>query len=295
MRLPRTTGALSGVLIVLLGVWGALIPFIGPYFHYAFGSYQTWDYTTSRLWLEIVPGVVAVIGGLMLLTGARRTEGIVGGCLAVAAGIWFAIGPVVALLWHYVPNPTGAPMGGHTRQMLEFVGYFYGLGVAITGLAAFAMGRYFSRPRVIEEPVVAATAVATGVDVAREAEVGREAEVVRTGDTGTIPATEGGAVGAADAGTVPARDPGAVEAADAGTVPARDPGAVGAADAGTVAARDPGTVPVRDPGAVGTADAGTVPARGPGAIGRAEAGTLPSQRAVSRRRFGLFGRRRVAE
>jgi hypothetical protein len=168
MRLPRTTGALSGLLIVLLGLWGALIPFIGPYFHYAFGSYQTWHFTTSRLWLEIVPGVVAVVGGFMLLSGARRTEGIVGGWLAVAAGIWFAIGPVVALLWHHAGNPIGDPMGGYIRQMLELLGYFVGLGVAITGLAAFAMGRYYSRPRTVEEPVVAATAGATGPEAARE-------------------------------------------------------------------------------------------------------------------------------
>ena len=40
LRLPRTTGAMSGLLILLLGVWGGLIPFIGPYFHYAFGGYQ---------------------------------------------------------------------------------------------------------------------------------------------------------------------------------------------------------------------------------------------------------------
>ena len=65
-RLPRTTGALSGFLVILLGLWGALIPFVGPYFHYAFGSFQTWHYTSARLWLDIVPGAVAVIGGLML-------------------------------------------------------------------------------------------------------------------------------------------------------------------------------------------------------------------------------------
>jgi hypothetical protein len=49
LRLPRTTGAVSGLLIMLLGLWGGLIPFIGPYFHYAFGSYQTWHFTDQRL------------------------------------------------------------------------------------------------------------------------------------------------------------------------------------------------------------------------------------------------------
>ena len=155
-RLPRTTGALSGLLVILLGIWGALIPFVGPYFHYAFGSFQTWHYTSERLWLCIVPGAVAVIGGLMLLRSSHRSSGLLGGWLAVAAGAWFAVGPTLSLLWHHAGDPIGAPMGGHTRQALEWLGYFTGLGVAIAALAAFAMGRYFSRPRVVEEAAVAA-------------------------------------------------------------------------------------------------------------------------------------------
>lgn len=158
MRLPRTTGALAGVVIILLGLWGALITFVGPYFHYAFGSYTAWHYTSNRLWLEIVPGVVAIIGGLMLLRSSRRAGGVLSGWLAVAAGAWFAIGPAVSLLWHRAGNPIGAPTGGHVRQAVELLGYFYGLGVLMVALAAFAMGRFVSRPRVAEEPFVAAGA-----------------------------------------------------------------------------------------------------------------------------------------
>jgi len=155
-RVPRTTGALSGLLVIVLGVWGGLIPFIGPYFHYAFGSYRTWHYTSERLWLCIIPGAVAVIGGLMLLRSSHRSSGLLGGWLAVGAGAWFAIGPSISLLWHSAGDPIGAPMGGHTRQAIEWLGYFSGLGVLIAGLAAFAMGRYFSRPRVVEEAAIAA-------------------------------------------------------------------------------------------------------------------------------------------
>ncbi len=164
MRLPRTTGALSGVLIIALGLWGALVPFIGGYFHYGFGSYSTWHFTTNRLWLDILPGAAAVIGGLMLLSSSRRSSGVLGGWLAIAAGVWFAIGPVVSLWWHAAGNPIGAPMGGHVRQSLELLGFFYALGAAITGLAAFAMGRFVSRPRIAEEPFVAAGAAAGEVE-----------------------------------------------------------------------------------------------------------------------------------
>jgi hypothetical protein len=168
MRLPRTTGAFSGTLIVLLGLWGALIPFVGPYFHYAFGGYSTWHYTSARLWLNIVPGAVAVIGGLMLLRASTRVSGLAAGWVALAAGVWFAVGPSVSLLWHHTIYPIGTPAGGYTRQMIEWVGYFYGLGAAIIGLAAFAMGRFVSRPRIVEEPVMAAEAAVAEHEAAHD-------------------------------------------------------------------------------------------------------------------------------
>jgi hypothetical protein len=166
MRVPRTTGAFSGFLIVLLGLWGALVPFFGPYFHFAFGGYQTWHYTSERLWLCIVPGAVAVIGGIMLLRATTRVGGLTAGWVALAAGVWFAVGPSVSLLWHHTIYAIGTPAGGYTRQMIEWVGYFYGLGAAIIGLAAFAMGRFFSRPRIVEEPIVAAEAATAEAPVA---------------------------------------------------------------------------------------------------------------------------------
>jgi hypothetical protein len=173
-RLPRTTGALSGLLVILLGLWGGLVPFFGPYFHYAFGSYQTWHYTSERLWLCIIPGAVAVVGGLMLLRSAHRTSGLLGGWLALAAGAWFAIGPSISLLWHAAGDPIGAPIGGHTRQAIEWLGYFSGLGVLIAALAAFAMGRYYSRPRVVVEAAVADdAALAEGAAVAHHDERAR--------------------------------------------------------------------------------------------------------------------------
>jgi hypothetical protein len=164
MRLPRTTGGFSGVAIVVLGLWGALLPFVGPYFHYAFGNYDAWQFTTNRFWLDVLPGALAVVGGLLLLRSATRAGGLIGGWLALAAGVWFAIGPTVSLLWDGSGAPIGPPVGGQVQRMLELLGYFHGLGAAIVALAAFAMGRFVSRPRVAEEPFVAAGAVAGEVE-----------------------------------------------------------------------------------------------------------------------------------
>lgn len=88
MRLPRSTGAISGSLVVLLGLWGALIPFVGPHFDYSFGSNVTWHYTTNRLALDILPGALAVVaGGLLLAARTRRGHS---GRVA-----WLACGSVV--------------------------------------------------------------------------------------------------------------------------------------------------------------------------------------------------------
>ena len=63
LQVPRSRGAVSGTLLVLLGVWGALIPLVGPYFHYAYTPDAAWTFTAGRIWLEIVPGAATFLGG----------------------------------------------------------------------------------------------------------------------------------------------------------------------------------------------------------------------------------------
>jgi hypothetical protein len=149
MRTARSTAAISGLLIALLGIWGALIPFVGPYFDYAFGVNQTWHYTADRMWLNILPGAVAVTGGLVLLASARRRALLGGALLALLAGAWFVVGPAVSLTWESGAGPIGRPLFGATRQMLELVGYFYGLGALIVALAAFSIGRVWTRSTLV--------------------------------------------------------------------------------------------------------------------------------------------------
>jgi hypothetical protein len=143
-HIPTSRGMLVGTLLVILGVWGALIPLVGPYFNYEFGSDSTWDVTWQRVWLDILPGAALVLGGLILIGAKTRPAGMIGAWLALAGGIWFAVGPVVAMLWHGVNAayaPIGAPLHSKNVQMLELLGYFYGLGALATALAGFALGR----------------------------------------------------------------------------------------------------------------------------------------------------------
>lgn len=143
-RVPRTRGATSGFLVLLLGAWGALVPFIGPHFGYAYTPNATWTMTAGRLWLEVVPGAVAALGGLILIGSASRAVGMWAGWLAALAGGWFAIGPIVSMLWTADGKPqTGSPVGTTTLQaVVEQIGFFTGLGVVIVFLAAAAIGRF---------------------------------------------------------------------------------------------------------------------------------------------------------
>src|SRR5690242_19417221 len=92
MHMPRSRGAASGLLIVLLGVWGGLVPFVGPSFGYSFTPDVSWDWTTGRLLLEVLPAAATVLGGLSMMGTASRVSGWFGGWLAAAGGAWFVIG-----------------------------------------------------------------------------------------------------------------------------------------------------------------------------------------------------------
>jgi hypothetical protein len=141
LRVPRSRGALSGLLLILLGAWGALIPFIGPYFHYAYTPDTAWTYNTGRLWLEILPGAGAFLGGFIVLTAGTRPAALFGGWLAAMSGAWFVVGKPLSALWT-AGGTGGTPVGGSHMQTFEQIGFFVGLGAAIVFFAALALGRF---------------------------------------------------------------------------------------------------------------------------------------------------------
>lgn len=147
----------AGLFILVLGLWGGLIPFIGPYFHYALGPDKSWTWTSGRFWLDVLPGIVAVIGGLMLLGAGPRVSGKLGALLALAAGIWFAIGPDVSLLWNSF-GAQGAAHGSKTVRVLEMLGYHTALGAVMAALAGYALPGFVRRRAVVNEPAAAGTA-----------------------------------------------------------------------------------------------------------------------------------------
>lgn len=147
--MPRSRGGISGFLLILLGAWGAIIPFVGPYFGYAYTPDNAWTYTTGRLWLSILPGAAAFLGGILVLLAASRPAAIMGGLLAALAGAWFVVGvPILTLAVGIGQDGPGVPVvssgsafSAPVMRMLEGLGFYYGLGVVIVFFAALAIGR----------------------------------------------------------------------------------------------------------------------------------------------------------
>jgi hypothetical protein len=143
LRVPRSRGALSGVLLVLLGAWGALIPFVGPYFHYGYSPDRAWTYTSGRLWLDILPGGVAILGGLIALAATTRPAALFGAWLAAMSGAWFVVGQTLSTLWTAGGRQAaGYPVGGTLTRAVEQVGFFTGLGAVVIFFAALSLGRF---------------------------------------------------------------------------------------------------------------------------------------------------------
>jgi hypothetical protein len=119
------------------------VPFIGPHFGYAYTPNATWVMTSGRLWLELIPGVVAALGGLIMIGSASRAVGLWAGWLSAVAGAWFVVGPTISRFWNGGQPATGTPVGTSTVQrVVEEIGFFSGLGVVIVFLAATALGRF---------------------------------------------------------------------------------------------------------------------------------------------------------
>jgi hypothetical protein len=141
-RVPRTRGALSGLLLVVLGAWAALVPFIGPYFDFAYtpSANQAWMWTAERGYMEVAPGAAAFVGGLILLFSTSRVMAIFGAWLGVAGGAWLILGPPLAA---YLTVDLGQPDPASDLRVrtLESLFFFYAIGAAILFVASFALGR----------------------------------------------------------------------------------------------------------------------------------------------------------
>lgn len=149
----------AGLAIVILAIWGGLIPFVGPYFHFTLGPDRTWTWTAARFYLSVLPAIGALIGGLWLMGAGPWASGRVGALLALLSGVWFAVGPELSTLWQH-GGQLGAAHGTPVVQAMERLGLHSGLGVVIAALAGFALPSAVGYRRVPAQTVATPTATA---------------------------------------------------------------------------------------------------------------------------------------
>lgn len=147
-RIPRRRGVVCGLLLVLLGLWGGLALFVGPYVHLGYTPDKVWHYDTGRLYFSVIPGIAVLLGGLMVAVTRHRGVGISGGLLAALGGAWFSLGHTFTAVVLKKSITVGSPIlsAGASpeslRAYVETLTLFTGLGVLVAFLGALAIGRF---------------------------------------------------------------------------------------------------------------------------------------------------------
>jgi hypothetical protein len=139
-----------GFLIALLGAWVIAAALVGPLFNFGFFNDETWNFSTAQWETQLIPGIVAIVGGFMLMTPSRG-GGALGALLAFAAGAWLILSPTLYPLWS---SGTIHPYGTEGMQALRWLGHYYGPGGLILYFAGYAHG-LFSRRTVVQDTTVA--------------------------------------------------------------------------------------------------------------------------------------------
>lgn len=140
----RTTGvSMTGATAALVGVWGAIAVFVGPYFGFRPTTGTTWDWTVDNGMLHVGPGALALLGGLLLLAFGPARRAARGGALVlpalmlIVAGAWFVIGPVA---WPtFESGPAFAPALDAGRNLLNQACASLAPGLVLAALGGMAM------------------------------------------------------------------------------------------------------------------------------------------------------------
>ncbi|MHB1592657.1 MAG: hypothetical protein ACYCO9_03245 [Streptosporangiaceae bacterium] len=143
----RTTGLVSGLLLVLLGAWAGLAPFIAPYGGFGITPATPWHFDAGRLYFSVLPGAVVLIAGLIVAAGRLRPLAAGSALVAAIGGIWLGYG--VVLTRALFPFRVAAAMLAHgtaigatpARALLSAGALYYAPATLIVFAAALAVGR----------------------------------------------------------------------------------------------------------------------------------------------------------
>lgn len=152
----RPIGAsVAGVAAVVVGAWGALAGYLGPYFGWHPTAGTAWDANLQNGLLHLAPGAAAVVAGIMMLAMSPARRGSRGGALLMpalllmAAGAWFVIGPVA---WPtFESGPAFSPALDAGRNLLNQACSSLAPGLVLAALGGMGLKAATARPVVTEQ------------------------------------------------------------------------------------------------------------------------------------------------
>lgn len=137
--------ATIAVLVMLVGAWGGIVPFVGPIFSFSADGSPSWYWDLAHALLWLAPGAIAVLVGFAMLSQASRVKAerarfglTVTGLVAVVSGAWFVVGP-----WAWPVFKSGGVVfspASPTRELLYQVGWSLGPGMMLVLLGGCAIG-----------------------------------------------------------------------------------------------------------------------------------------------------------
>ena len=130
-RLTDGRSALSGLIVLIVGAWAVLAPL-------AFGADEASDWGWNPLLLSVLPGALAVVGGVAMMTGIRRCVQC-GALLALAGGAWLVVSSMTGMLWAE-PGTGGSGALEDSMRLLLWLAFFFQAGALIAVFSAYALG-----------------------------------------------------------------------------------------------------------------------------------------------------------
>lgn len=174
--------AFTGLAALIVGAWGALAGYIGPYFAFRPVNTHVWVASWQNGLLHLLPGAAAAAAGLMLLAMGPARRSVRGGAfmlpavLLLAAGAWFVIGPVA---WPtFESGPAFHPVLSATRNLLNVACSSYAPGLVIAALGGMALKAALVPAVPVEDPLTPAEATQGPVATAPAAEATTERTAV---------------------------------------------------------------------------------------------------------------------
>ncbi|HWB67843.1 MAG TPA: hypothetical protein VG708_13550 [Mycobacteriales bacterium] len=164
-----TRRPVTGVLLMLLGAWAAILPYVGPAFGYRMTAAGSWTWTASAWELHLAAGALVLVGGMMLVL-SRWGSTAIGAWCAIVGGVWIVLGPLFASLWLPVTSSETQVFSSTLNDAARPLGYHYGTGLLIVLIAAYVLGRASVLGRAGRMVEAAAAGGATGAATTRDRE-----------------------------------------------------------------------------------------------------------------------------